>query len=90
MKHYILKALCVKLQTYSYIKYIKRVDNNIIKIEDGQTLEEYNNSNEKKMTYKLKLTEAPSNIQLCSFSILIEDSEDNHFEATTETIYIKP
>jgi len=64
--------------------------NNIIKIEDGQTLEEYNNSNENKMTYKLRLTEAPSNIQLCSFSILIEDSEDNHFEATTETIYIKP
>jgi hypothetical protein len=64
--------------------------NNIIIIEDGQTLEEYNNSNENKMTYKLKLIESPNNIQLCSFTILIEDSEDNRFEATTENVYIKP
>ena len=33
MKHYLLKALCTHLNTYQNIRYIKRVDNNTIKIE---------------------------------------------------------
>ena len=33
MKHYLLKALCTHLNTYQNIRHIKRVDNNIIKIE---------------------------------------------------------
>lgn len=33
MKYYILKALCKHLNSFSYIHHIKRVDNNILKIE---------------------------------------------------------
>ena len=33
MKHYLLKALCTHLNDYQNIRFIKRIDNNIVKIE---------------------------------------------------------